>query len=110
MARRMRIAFGPATTHASWRWVGADLIPTISEYHDCAVFEGSLNMVPGGLDVLVAIKLLPGERELVGLKKLGVKIVYLPVDLHASPEHIAGHAAALHCCDAILLHSERLLP
>jgi hypothetical protein len=106
--RALKIAMGPATPHASWRWVGEDLIPLLARHHEVRVVRESELLLVADFDLLMLVKHLPCADDLAGLKDYNQRILYFPVDHFTSVEHIKQEAAALRLCDVLLVHSERL--
>ena len=108
VARRISIAVGPVSPQPSWEWVGHHLLRELAVDHRVAPFM-SLH-APPGCDVLFIVKARPSGEFLEQAARSGTRVVYMPIDVYRSRREIRDDAAFLAKCDAVLCHSERLLP
>jgi hypothetical protein len=106
----IRLAIGPEKDTPSWNWVGFDAQRELSKYYDVLTFT-SYDRIPD-CSCLLAIKhpwKLRNKNELIAAKRQ-MAIVYCPIDYFGNSGHIKQESAFLSSCDAIALHSERLMP
>lgn len=108
IARRISIAVGPVSPQPSWAWVGHHILRELSVDHRVAPFVSV--HAPPDCDVLFILKARPSDECLARAARSGTRIVYVPIDAYRSRKEIRDDAAFLAGCDAVLCHSERLLP
>jgi len=107
--RRPVVAFGPERDYPSWRWVGFDTARELSKHCDVRIY-GRRDEAPPECDVLFVVKERPAPRFFDAARRRGTPIVYCPIDLYQSPEHVASDASFLSACSRVLVHCERLEP
>ncbi len=108
VARRISIAVGPVSPQPSWEWVGHHILRELAADHRVAPFV-SLD-APPGCDVLFVLKARPADDFVDRAVRSGTRVVYVPIDAYRSRMQIRDDAAFLARCDAVLVHSERLVP
>lgn len=104
-----RLLVGPARDVPSWWWCAADLLEGLRSDFEVATFAQFEECRCRQADVVLVVKHLPAPGTSLQLP-IGSKLAYVPVDYFDSPEHVASQEAFLRRCDALLLHSGRLVP
>jgi len=100
-AGRRVIAFGPEMPDwGSWQWAGMEVMRELSRHF--GTFSYSWGEVPL-CDVMFVIEHVPTPESLALVPRT-TRIVYCPVDLFGSAEHVASQAAFLRRCSSILIH------
>ena len=108
VVKRTSIAVGPVSPQPSWRWVGHHILGELAADYRVAPFVSL--QAPPRCDVLFIIKARPTDDFLERALRSGTRVVYVPIDAYLTRTQIHDDAALLGRCDAVVSHSERLLP
>ena len=99
----LRVAIGPLVQLPSWNWIGFEL-RELSKYFGVQVFTWEDAAKPPACDILLAVKFL--HRRFLEV----AKVLYMPVDLYASPAAVELQCAAAGAVFGDWCHAEPLLP
>jgi hypothetical protein len=102
------LAIGPRTGAASWEWVGQAMAGELSSDFKVVLFD-SFDQVPDAGIVLI-VKQRPPMSFVAEARHRGSRVFFAPIDVYCDPQEIAADAGMLGACEAVLLHSEALLP
>lgn len=102
----MKIYFGPVRSTPSWQWVGQDVGEVLSRDLAVEYFEDAAGLPDGSL--VFWIKAPPEQHRIADLERKNLRIVFLPVDVFLSQEHIEQHRDFLSLCSVIALHNKSL--
>jgi len=102
------IALGPEVCRPSWDWIGFDISRELSKYYDVKVFLPNATKAPK-CDLAIFIKHRPSQNFLREASEANIKLIYCPVDHYNRFEEVQRDAEFLRHCQAILVHSERLV-
>jgi len=105
---KLRIGIGFQHERASWDWIGFDTGRELSKYFDVEFFNEQ-NYDLSRYQVVMLVKNSPNEQFLDKALDHGCKIIFVPADNYEQPEQIQAGSRFLKCCNAILIHSERLM-
>jgi hypothetical protein len=102
------LAIGPRTSAASWEWVGQTISRELTADFNISVFDTFDDV--GNAELVLIIKQRPPAGFLAEALQRGSRPFFAPIDVYHDPREIAADAAMLGACEAVLLHSEALLP
>ncbi len=104
----MTLAIGPRTGAPSWEWVGQAISSELSSDFNVVLFD-SFEQV-GNAELVLIIKQRPPASFVAEALGRGSRLFFVPIDVYHDPREIAADAGMLEACEAVLLHSEALLP
>jgi len=102
------LAIGPRTGAASWEWVGRAMAGELSADFNVVQFD-SFDQV-GNAELVLIVKQRPPAGFVAEALRRGSRLFFAPIDVYHDPQEIAVDAGILGACEAVLLHSEALLP
>jgi hypothetical protein len=102
------LAIGPRTANPSWNWVGLGIAQEMCRYYEIAFFD-QLSEIPPA-DVVLVVKQRPSHQLVAELRAKSVRFFFAPIDVYVEKVEIYSDAEMLRACDAVLIHSEALLP
>jgi hypothetical protein len=102
------LAIGPRTNAPSWEWVGLAMASELGRDFDVMLFDDFAE-VPNAEAILI-VKLRPPAGFLAKAQASGARLYFAPIDVYQDPQEIAADAELLGQCEAVLSHSEALLP
>lgn len=102
------LAIGPRTAAASWEWVGRSMADELTSDFNVVLFDSFDQVV--NAELVLIVKQRPPAGFVDETLRRGSRLFFAPIDVYHDPREIAADAGILGACEAVLLHSETLLP